>query len=156
MKGEVVGLNRNEMEVIRQAFDLYDVDHTGKADIAEIKESLINLGYEQKNPVLFDIICEMDTPENEKNGGVTLFQFIDTINDKLGDKESPEGLHRIFDMFADESGTIKKEKVIEICKDMAKEYDDQELQEALDRLSKNACNLTYEEFEKIMIKKAYP
>ena len=56
------GLTKSELEVIKKAFDLFDVDHTGKADIKEIKETLLNCGYDQLNPVLFDTIAEMDTP----------------------------------------------------------------------------------------------
>ena len=50
----------------------------------------------------------------------------------------------------------KKENVIEICGQIAKEYDDPELHEALDRCAKNATNLTFDEFESIMTRKAYP
>ena len=38
------GLTKSELEVIKKAFDLCDVDHTGKADIREIKETLLNCG----------------------------------------------------------------------------------------------------------------
>ena len=85
-KKNITGLSKAEIAVIKEAFDLYDVDHTGFADIADIKESLINLGYEQKNPVLFDIIAGMDTEENKRKGGISFFQFIEEINDKLDDK----------------------------------------------------------------------
>ena len=85
------GLNKAEIAIIKEAFDLYDVDHTGFADITDIKESLINLGYEKKNPVLFDIIAGMDTEENARKGGISFFQFIEEINEKLDDKETPEG-----------------------------------------------------------------
>ncbi len=95
------GLSKAEIAIIKEAFDLYDVDHTGFADIGDIKESLINLGYEQKNPVLFDIIAGMDTEENARKGGVSFFQFIEEINDKLDDKETPDGLRRIFDLFSE-------------------------------------------------------
>ena len=66
----VTGLSKAEIAVIKEAFDLYDTEHTGFANITDIKESLINLGYEQKNPVLFDIIAAMDTeemPEKEES-----------------------------------------------------------------------------------------
>ena len=150
------GLSKAEIAIIKEAFDLYDTDHTGFADIADIKESLINLGYEQKNPVLFDIIAGMDTEENARKGGVSFFQFIEEINDKLDDKETPEGLRRIFDLFSEGTDIIKKENVIEICGQIAKEYDDPELHEALDRCAKNATTLTFDEFESIMTRKAYP
>ena len=148
-KKNITGLSKAEIAVIKEAFDLYDVDHTGFADITDIKESLINLGYEQKNPVLFDIIAGMDTEENARKGGISFFQFIEEINDKLDDKETPEGLRRIFDLFSEGTDVIKKENV-------AKEYDDPELHEALDRCAKNATNLTFDEFESIMTRKAYP
>ena len=45
------GLSKAEIAVIKEVFDLYDVDHTGFADISDIKESLVSLGYEHKNPV---------------------------------------------------------------------------------------------------------
>ena len=150
------GLSKAEIAVIKEAFDLYDTDHTGFANIADIKESLINLGYEQKNPVLFDIIAGMDTEENARKGGISFFQFIEEINDKLDDKETPEGLRRIFDLFSEGTDIIKKENVIEICQQIGKEYDDPELHEALDRCAKNAVTLTFDEFESIMTKKAYP
>ena len=147
------GLSKAEIAVIKEAFDLYDVDHTGFADISDIKESLVNLGYEQKNPVLFDIIAGMDTEENARKGGISFFQFIEEINDKLDDKETPDGLRRIFDLFSEGSDVIKKENVVEICEQICKEDDDPELNKALDRCAKNATNLTYEEFENIMTKK---
>ena len=147
------GLSKAEIAVIKEAFDLYDTEHTGFANIADIKESLVNLGYEQKNPVLFDIIAGMDTEENARKGGVSFFQFIEEINDKLDDKETPDGLRRIFDLFSEGTDVIKKENVVEICEQIGKEYDDPELHEALERCSKNSTTLTFEEFESIMTKK---
>ena len=155
-KKSTTSLSKDEIAIIKEAFDLYDVDHTGFADISEIKESLINLGYEQKNPVLFDIIAGMDTEENARKGGVSFFQFIEEINDKLDDKETPEGLRRIFDMFSEGTDLIKKETVIEICKEIGKDYNDPELQEALAKCAKNATTMTFDEFVTIMTKKAYP
>ena len=127
----------------------------------DIKQE-INDGLEEgkekipSNPVLFDIIAGLDTEENARKGGVSFFQFIEEINDKLDDKETPEGLRRIFDLFSDGTDVIKKENVVDICSQIAKEYDDPELHEALDRCAKNATNLTFEEFESIMTNKAYP
>ena len=155
-KKSSTSLSKDEIAIIKEAFDLYDVDHTGFADISEIKESLINLGYEQKNPVLFDIIAGMDTEENARKGGVSFFQFIEEINDKLDDKETPEGLRRIFDMFSEGTDLIKKETVIEICKEIGKDYNDPELQEALAKCAKNATTMTFDEFVTVMTKKAYP
>ena len=40
----ITGLSKAEIAVIKEAFDLYDTDHTGFANITDIKESLVNLG----------------------------------------------------------------------------------------------------------------
>ena len=147
------GLTKSELEVIKKAFDLFDVDHTGKADIKEIKETLFNIGYDQKNPILFDIIAEMDTPESQNNGGVTFLDLIDHINLKLFDKKSKEALTNLYNMFVDDSQTIRKETLKEICESIGKDYDDQSLQESLDKLGKYGRDLSYEEFESAILKK---
>ena len=146
------GLTKSELEVIKKAFDLFDVDHTGKADIKEIKETLFNIGYDQKNPILFDIIAEMDTPESQNNGGVTFLDLIDHINLKLFDKKSKEALTNLYNMFVDDSQTIRKETLKEICESIGKDYDDQSLQESLDKLAKYGRDLSYEEFESAILK----
>ena len=147
------GLTKKELEVIKRAFDLFDVDHTGKADIKEIKETLINCGYDQKNPVLFQIIADLDTQEAEKNGGVSFFDLIDEINTKLFDKTSKEAITNLYSIFVDDSNSIRKESLKDICEQIGKEYDDATLQEALDKLMKFGTDITYEEFESIILNK---
>ena len=147
------GLTKSELEVIKKAFDLFDVDHTGKADIKEIKETLFNIRYDQKNPILFEIIAEMDTPEAAQKGGVTFLDLIDHINLKLFDKKSKEALANLYSMFVDDSQSIRKETLKEICESIGKDYDDQSLQDSLDKLAKYGNDLTYEEFESAILKK---
>ena len=153
IKRVVHGLTKKELEVIKRAFDLFDVDHTGKADIKEIKETLINCGYDQKNPVLFQVIADLDTQEAEKNGGVTFFDLIDEINTKLFDKTSKDALSNLYSIFVDDSNSIRKETLKDICEEIGKEYDDATLQEALDKLMKYGTDITYEEFESIVLNK---
>ena len=109
------GLTKKELEIIKRAFDLFDIDHTGKANIKEIKETLINCWYDQKNPVLFQVIADLDTPEAAKNGGVTFFDLIDDINSRLFDKNSREALSNLYSIFVDNTNTIRKETLKEIC-----------------------------------------
>ena len=147
------GLTKSELEVIKKAFDLFDVDHTGKADIKEIKETLINCGYDQKNPVLFEVLAEMDTPEAQENGGITFLDLMEHLSVKLFDKKSKEALQNLYSMFVDDNNSIRKETLKEICESIGKEYDDQTLQETLEKLVKYGNDITYEEFESTILKK---
>ena len=147
------GLTKKELEIIKRAFDLFDIDHTGKANIKEIKETLINCGYDQKNPVLFQVIADLDTPEAAKNGGVTFFDLIDDINSRLFDKNSREALSNLYSIFVDNTNTIRKETLKEICDVIGKEYNDATLQESLDKLVRYGSDITFEEFESIILGK---
>ena len=148
---EETGLNREELEVLKKAFDLYDVEHTGKVDIKEIIDSLVNIGYDQLNPVLFQIIAGLDNQDTAKKGGISLFDLVDEINSKLFDKKSKDALKNLYSIFIDDSQTIKKESLKQICEQMGKEYEDEQLQETLDKLAKYGTDLTYEEFENIIL-----
>ena len=145
------GLTKKELEIIKRAFDLFDVDHTGKVDIKEIIDTLINWGYDQKNPVLFQVIADLDTPEAEKNGGVSFFDLIDEINTKLFDKSSKEALSNLYSIFVDDSNSIRKETLKDICEQIGKEYDDETLQDSLNKLVRYGTDITYEEFESIIL-----
>ena len=95
----------------------------------------------------------MDTPEATKNGGVSFFDFIDEINTRLFDKTSKEALRNLYSIFVDDSNSIRKETLKEICEQIGKEYDDATLQESLDKLVRYGADLTYEEFEDIVLNK---
>ena len=43
------GLTEDEVLEIREAFDLFDTDHSGEIDVAELKQALMNLGIDTKN-----------------------------------------------------------------------------------------------------------
>ena len=95
-KVERPGLSSEEVDEIKQAFDLFDTNGTGKIDPKELKAAMQSLGFDSKNPTIYQLIADLDTPDAERNGGITFDDFVDAINDKLGDKESKEGIRRIF------------------------------------------------------------
>ena len=116
-----------------------------------IREDLAYKGYRPQVPV-------SDTPEAEKNGGINFDDFVDAINDKLGDKESKEGIRRIFDLFIDDpnADTITLSSLKKISKELGENMSDEELKDMLERASKNGVELTFEEFYDIMTKKSFP
>ena len=146
------GLTKKELEALKRAFDLYDVDHTGRADIKEIVGTLVDCGYDKKNPVLFQVIADLDTPEAAKKGGITFFDLIDDINTKLFDKTSKQALTNLYSIFVDDSNSIRKETLQEICDQIGKEYDDETLHDTLEKLKMYGTDITYEEFESIILK----
>ena len=152
------GLSNEEVDEIKQAFDLFDTNGTGKIDPKELKAAMQYLGFDSKNPTIYQLIADLDTPQSEKNGGISFDDFVDAINDKLGDKESKEGIRRIFDLFIDDpnADTITLSSLKKISKELGENMSDEELKDMLERASKNGVELTFEEFYDIMTKKSFP
>ena len=157
-KVERPGLSSEEVDEIRQAFDLFDTNGTGKIDPKELKAAMQSLGFDSKNPTIFQLIADLDTPEAAKNGGIDFDNFVEAINDKLGDKETKEGIRRIFDLFIDDpnSDTITLNSLKKIARELGENMTAEELKDMLERASSNGTELTFDEFYEIMTKKSFP
>ena len=157
-KVERPGLSTEELDEIKQAFDLFDTNGTGKIDPKELKAAMQSLGFDSKNPTIFQLIADLDTPEAAKNGGIDFDNFVEAINNKLGDKESKEGIRRIFDLFIDDpnSDTITLNALKKIARELGENITAEELKDMLERASSNGTELTFDEFYEIMTKKSFP
>merc|ERR1740139_1336890 len=142
-------LSNEEMEEIKQAFELFDTNNTGKINPAELKQAMQSLGFNDRNPTIFAMICDLDTPQAAKNGGIDLETFVDAINNKLGDKDSEEGIRRIFQLFTSDPNaeSIDASDLHRIAKE--------ELNDMLKRASSSGNSLTFREFYDIMTKKTF-
>jgi Ca2+-binding EF-hand superfamily protein len=78
-------LSPEEYEEIKQAFELFDTNSTGRINPQELKQAMQSLGFDSRNPTIYDMICELDTPEHQKKGGIDIETFVGAINKKLGD-----------------------------------------------------------------------
>ena len=143
-----------ENEELRQAFDLFDVKENGKIDPSEIKETMKQLGFDIKNPTIYKIIEDLDTPDSKKNGGISFSEFSESMNKRLGDKESKEGVRRIFDLFVDDPNAeyIPLESLKKIAKELGDKSSDDELKDMIESASKNNGKLTFDEFYYIISK----
>ena len=89
------GLTEDEIEEIREAFSLFDTDSSGTIDPKELKAAMQSLGFENKNPTIYQMIADLEN----LGSAIDFDQFLDSITSKLGDKESREGIQKIFDLF---------------------------------------------------------
>ena len=151
------GLSQDEIDEIRQAFDLFDTNQTGKIDPKELKAAMQSLGFDTKNPTIFQMISELDTPESQKAGGINFDTFVEAINNKLGDKETKDGIRRIFNLFIDDpqQETITLASLRRIARELGEQMSNDELKDMLERASSNGTELTFEEFYDIMTKKSF-
>ena len=101
--------------------------------------------FDIKSPTIYKLIADLDIPDEERNGGISFDDFLDAINNKLDDKESKEGIRRIFDLFIGDpnADTITLNSLKKISKELGENISDEELKIMLERASKNGVELTF-------------
>ena len=136
---------------IKEAFELFDAND-GKIDAREVKDAMVNIGYDEKNPVVYQVVTELDTPRNANAGGASFDDFCQTVNNRLPDKESDEDLRKIFELFVDDpdSDTTSLESIKRVADELGENIEEGELNAMLNKASKAGARLTFEDFVSIM------
>ncbi|EPR63420.1 centrin 2 [Toxoplasma gondii TgCatPRC2] len=149
------GLTEDEIEEIREAFNLFDTDGSGMIDPKELKAAMQSLGFETKNPTIYQMIADLD---RDSGGPIDFEEFLDAITAKLGDKESREGIQKIFSLFDDDrTGTITLKNLKRVAKELGETMSEDELREMLERADSNGDGeISFEDFYAIMTKKTFP
>ena len=114
------------------------------------------LGFDAKNPTIYKIIEDLDTDDSKKNGGISFSEFSESMNKRLGDKQSKEGVRRIFDLFVDDVNAeyIPLESLKKIAKELGDKSSDDELKDMIESASKNNGKLSFDDFYYIISKNA--
>lgn len=135
---------------IKEAFELFD-SNDGRLDASEVKEAMQNIGYDQKNPVIYQVVTELDNPRNKNSGGATFDDFCQTINLRIPEKETDEELRKIFELFVEpNSDTTSLESIKRVADEIGANIEEAELQAILNKASKSGSQLTFEDFVAIM------
>ncbi|EZG70002.1 centrin, caltractin [Gregarina niphandrodes] len=149
------GLTADEVEEIREAFNLFDTNGSGTVDPRELKAAMQSLGFESKNPTIFNVIADL---EKRSSGAIDFEEFLDGITSKLGDRESKEGIRKIFMLFDDDrTGSISFKNLKRVAQELGETMTDEELKEMIERADSNGDGeISFEDFYAIMTKKSFP
>lgn len=154
-KPERPRLSQDEVDEIRQAFDLFDTNQTGCIDPKDLKSAMQSLGFDAKNPMVLKVINELDTTETQKSG-IGFNTFVEAINNKLIDEpsESKESIRRLFDLLRDPaSDEITLDSLRRMSNELGENIPDTDLESMLEKSSSTGKNtLTFDEFYEIMTK----
>ena len=146
------GLTEDEIEEIREAFNLFDTENSGQIDPKELKAAMQSLGFESKNPTIYQMIADLET----EGPSIDFDTFLRAITEKLGDKESKSGIQKIFNLFDDDNtGFISIKNLQRVAKELGETMNGDELKEMLERAASDGQDITFEDFYNIMTKKAF-
>merc|ERR1719460_851019 len=120
------GLSEDQVEEIREAFNLFDADQSGAIDIRELKAAMRALGFEIKKEELKKMIADID---NDGNGDIDFAEFLEMMTGKMGEKDSREDIEKVFKLFDDDNtGKISLRNLRRVAQELGENIDEEELQ----------------------------
>merc|ERR1712110_1353406 len=118
MAERVINLTDEQKQEIKEAFDLFDSNHSGVIDAKELKVAMRALGFEPKKEEIKKMITDLDKDGN----GISFAAFTDMMTSKMGDKDSREEMIKAFKLFDDDEadrdgdGEVNQEEFLRIMK----------------------------------------
>ena len=148
-KEEVV---KSDGDEIKEAFELFDSNGDGKINVREIRGAMQSIGYDEKNPTVYEVITELDNPRSKNSGGATFNDFCQTVNYRVPEKETTEDLRKVFNLFLDDpnSDTTSLESIKRVADELGENIEEIELNAMLNKASKSGARLTFDDFVAIM------
>ena len=148
------GLSEEEIEEIREAFNLFDTDGSGTIDPKELKAAMQSLGFEAKNQTIYQMIADID---KDGSGNINFDEFLDMMTAKMSDKDTKEDIQKVFNLFDDDStGKISLRNLKRVAKELGETMSDAELLEMIERADTDADGeISPDEFYAIMVKKTF-
>jgi len=148
------GLSEEEIEEIREAFNLFDTDGSGAIDPKELKAAMQSLGFEAKNQTIYQMIADID---KDVDGTIDFEEFVGMMTAKMSDKDSREGIQKVFNLFDDDStGKISLRNLKRVAKELGETMTDAELLEMIERADLDGDGeINPDEFYAIMTKKTF-
>merc|ERR1712118_580856 len=129
------GLTDDQIQEIREAFDLFDTDGSGTIDAKELKVAMRALGFEPKKEEIRKMINDID---KDGNGAIDFNEFLGMMTQKMSEKDSKEEILKAFRLFDDdETGFITLQNLRRVAKDIGENMGDEELQEMIDEADRD-------------------
>ncbi len=148
------GLSADEIEEIKEAFDIFDIDQSGAISVSELLKSMTTLGFDTKNPAIYNMIADMD---NNGNGVIEFEEFLDMMTARISDVNPREDLERVFKLFDDDrTNDISAENLARVAKELGEDISEEELKEIVMRADLDGDGkLTFEDFYQVITKKSF-
>ncbi|XP_051916813.1 uncharacterized protein cetn4 [Hippocampus zosterae] len=149
--GSKIELSEEQKQEIKEAFDLFDSDGTGKIDVKELKVAMRALGFEPKKEEIKKMIADID---KEGSGTIDYSDFLSMMTLKMGEKDSREEIMKAFRLFDDDcTGKISFKNLKRVAKELGENLTDEELQEMIDEADRDGDGeVNEQEFLRIMKK----
>merc|ERR1711991_916698 len=129
------GLTEEQIEEIREAFNLFDADNSGAIDVRELKAAMRALGFEVKKEELKKMISDID---NDGNGSIEFGVFLEMMTGKMGEKDTREDIEKVFKLLDDDNtNKISFRNLARVAQELGENIDEEELQDMINQADRD-------------------
>ncbi|XP_053987845.1 uncharacterized protein LOC128890952 [Hylaeus anthracinus] len=144
-------LTSEQKNDIKEAFDLFDPDGTGRIATKELKVAIRALGFEPRKEEMKKLIADIDP---DGLGTLSFEEFLNLMSIKMLEKDTKEEVLKAFRLFDDDNtGKITFKNLKRVARELGENLTDEELQEMIDEADRDGDGeISQEEFLRIMKK----
>ncbi|CAJ1363262.1 unnamed protein product [Effrenium voratum] len=146
------GLDDEQLEEIREAFNLFDTEQSGAIDARELKAALRALGFEVKKEDVRRMLADIGKDPSQP---IDFNEFCEMMKGRMPDKNSRSEIDKVFALFdEDETGKISFRNLKRIAQELGESLTDEELQEMIEEADRDGDGLINpDEFYRVMRKR---
>merc|ERR1712008_531753 len=148
------GLSVDEVEEMKEAFDLFDNDGSGAISVNELTSAMKSLGFDVKHAVVFNMVEDLDA---DGSGEIEFSEFFEVMCAKLSDKNTKEEIDRVFKLFdKDRNGTLEADDLGRVCKELGEDMSEEDIREVIQRADLNGDGVVdLDDFYNVITKKTF-
>mmetsp|Transcript_28574 Transcript_28574/g.51075 ORF Transcript_28574/g.51075 Transcript_28574/m.51075 type:complete len:179 (+) Transcript_28574:306-842(+) len=134
-KSNVKAVSKEQRQEIKEAFDIFDSERTGKMDYHELKVAIRAMGFEIKKPEALELMARYD---REETGSIGYDAFEDILVQRYAAQDPMDEIRKAFELFdEDKRGTISFRNLKRISRDLGEKLTDEELRGMIDEFDQD-------------------
>merc|ERR1719384_370084 len=148
------GLMQDEIEEMKQAFDLFDVEGTQRINPRDLRGSIQALNL-RRNQVVHHMLSDL---ERQGARPLDFSGFLDLMTAKMGERDTREDISKVFRLFDDDrTGTISVRNLQRVAKELGERVPVEEIEEMISRACSDADGeVSFDDFYALMTKRSFP
>mmetsp|Transcript_18158 Transcript_18158/g.34093 ORF Transcript_18158/g.34093 Transcript_18158/m.34093 type:complete len:178 (-) Transcript_18158:176-709(-) len=142
-------VSKEQKQEIKEAFDIFDSERTGKMDYHELKVAVRAMGFEIKKPEALELMARYD---REESGYIGFDAFEEIMIQRYATQDPLDEIRKAFELFdEDKRGRISFRNLKRIARELGEKLTDEELRGMIDEFDMDQDgDINEEEFINIM------
>ena len=135
-----------DLEEIRQGFEMFDIDGTGRINTSDLLEAFEAIKINEKTPFIYDIIENLADEKDE----ITIDELISYIDETMSDDTSQKGVKNIFDSLSDSNNNkLYLGSLPHIAKESGDDISKEQLKYLISKADMAGDDMDFDQFSKL-------